>query len=88
MDPVEVLGWISSLILLATIVAQVRKQWRTQAYDGVSNWLYAGQIGSSCGFVAYSWFVENWVFVVTNSLLLALNIFGFFLMRHLRSQDC
>jgi hypothetical protein len=34
-------------------------------------WLFAGQIvASSSGFVVYSWTLGNWVFVVTNMLML------------------
>lgn len=67
---VELLGWLSSAILLATLVRQVVKQWREGSSEGVSRWLFAGQIAASIGFVAYSALVGNWVFVVTNALIL------------------
>ena len=37
---------------------------------------YIGQIAASAGFVAYSWLLDNLVFIVTNSLLLLTGIFG------------
>lgn len=66
----ELIGWVSSIILLLTIGRQVWKQWEVGHSEGVSKWLFIGQIAASVGFVTYSWMVGNTVFVVTNSLLL------------------
>jgi len=60
---------MSSLILLLTITNQVYRQWRRGSSDGVSPWLFVGQITASLGFLVYSVSVENWVFTVTNALL-------------------
>lgn len=65
----EVIGWFSSVILVLTISAQLRKQWRSGSSKGVSKWLFIGQIFASLGFVIYSVRLSNWVFVVTNALL-------------------
>lgn len=65
----ELIGWTSSVILLLTIVTQIRKQWRERSTQGVSPWLYVGQIAASAGFTTYSWLVHNWVFVITNALV-------------------
>lgn len=67
---IELLGWLSSAILLVTLFAQVRKQWREGRSEGVSRWLFVGQTAASVGFTLYSWLVGNWVFVVTNALIL------------------
>jgi MtN3 and saliva related transmembrane protein len=75
MDP-EYIGWASSLVLLATILKQVHKQWREASSEGVSRWLFAGQIAASSGFVVYSWLVGNPVFVATNALLVLSAIAG------------
>jgi MtN3 and saliva related transmembrane protein len=64
----EWIGWASSLVLLATLVKQVWKQYRTETVAGVSRWLYRGQIAASAGFVAYSAMLHNWVFIATNAL--------------------
>jgi uncharacterized protein with PQ loop repeat len=72
----EVIGWISSLILVATIARQVHKQWSEGTSEGVSIWLYAGQIAASLGFVIYSILVSNWVFIFTNSLMVLNGIAG------------
>jgi uncharacterized protein with PQ loop repeat len=73
----EIIGWTSSVILLATIVQQIHKQWREASSAGVSKWLFVGQTAASLGFTIYSWLVHNWVFVVTNALLLTAGITGF-----------
>ncbi|WP_438005736.1 PQ-loop repeat-containing protein [Sorangium sp. So ce321] len=67
----EAIGWISSSILVLTVGKQVYKQWKTKTSEGVSKWLFVGQLAASIGFVVYSWLVENWVFVATNSLMVA-----------------
>jgi MtN3 and saliva related transmembrane protein len=66
----ELLGWLSSLILLATVLQQIWAQWRERSTRDVSKWLFIGQSAASAGFTTYSWLVHNWVFVVTNGLLL------------------
>jgi uncharacterized protein with PQ loop repeat len=73
---VEALGWTSSLILLATLVKQVHKQWRDGTGAGISKWLFIGQLAASVGFTIYSYLVESWVFVVTNGLLTINNVIG------------
>jgi hypothetical protein len=61
-------------VLVLTLARQVYTQWREKTSKGISKWLYIGQVFASVGFIAYSWLVENWVFVVTNTLIL-LNTF-------------
>src|SRR5512146_3542879 len=81
----EALGWLSSLILVVTIAKQVHKQWREGSSRGVSRWLFVGQIAASAGFTAYSWLVRNWVFVVTNGLMLVNALLGLaIVLRHRR----
>jgi uncharacterized protein with PQ loop repeat len=63
---IELIGWISAIILAMTISRQVYTQWKTKSCEGVSPWLFVGQLAASIGFVAYSFLVDNWVFVVTN----------------------
>lgn len=65
----EVIGWVSSFILVLTIGKQVYKQWKEGASENVSKWLFIGQLAASLGFTLYSWMVGNWVFVVTNSVM-------------------
>ena len=67
----NLLGWISSLVLLATLLQQVVVQWRGRKSAGVSIWLFAGQFISSAGFALYSYLLGNWVFLCTNLALLA-----------------
>lgn len=70
------LGWAASAVLMATLVQQVVKQARDDQAQGVSRWLFAGQIASSLGFIAYSALVGSRVFVVTNSCILVTAIVG------------
>ena len=76
MQPEDWLGWGASAVLRATLLRQVFVQWRERRTDGVSSWLFVGQITASVGFVIYSWLVDNRVFVVTNSALLLTAIAG------------
>jgi MtN3 and saliva related transmembrane protein len=83
----ELIGWLSSAILLATLARQVLKQWRERKTEGVSRWLFVGQTSASLGFTVYSALVGNWVFTVTNGLILLNAILGLLLTRHLRRQQ-
>ncbi|HWE26928.1 MAG TPA: hypothetical protein VHB97_02955 [Polyangia bacterium] len=71
-----IVGWLSSLVLLATLAKQVHKQWRERRCEGVSKWLFRGQIAASLGFTVYSLLVREWIFVVTNALILLSAIAG------------
>ncbi|HYO96536.1 MAG TPA: hypothetical protein VER33_18615 [Polyangiaceae bacterium] len=77
----DVIGWLSSVILLATISTQIYKQWHDHTSQGVSKWLFVGQTAASLGFTIYSYQVANWVFVVTNALMLLAGITGYLITR-------
>lgn len=87
MKPVltDSIGWTSSLILLLTIVGQLHKQWRARSAAGVSRWLFVGQTVASAGFTLYSALVRNWVFTVTNALLLLSALVGCALTFHFKA---
>ena len=74
--PVELIGWGSSLILLATLLRQGYTQWRTRATSGVSKWLFAGQCAASVGYIWYSVALHNWVYVSSNIAILGTAILG------------
>ena len=83
----EAIGWASSFILVLTIAKQVYKQWHEGSSEGVSRWLFVGQMAASLGFTVYSWLVNNWVFVVTNSLMLVNGLLGLIIvLRHRRRE--
>lgn len=63
----DLLGWLSSAILVLTMVVQVHRQWSAGSSKGVSIWLFIGQAAASLGFLIYSARIDNWVFVVTNA---------------------
>lgn len=76
MPSADYLGWAASGVLLATLGRQVWVQYREERTEGLSSWLFAGQITASSGFVVYSVLVGNAVFVLTNAALLATAITG------------
>jgi len=78
----ELIGWTSAVILLITIGRQVYTQWRSGSTQGVSKWLFIGQLAASSGFVVYSWLLDNWVFVVTNGLMLITAAIGQVIYHH------
>lgn len=84
---VEVVGWVSSSILVLTIARQIYKQWQEGSSEGVSKWLFVGQIAASLGFTIYSWLVKNWVFVVTNSIMLLNGLLGLGIVLHHRRRE-
>lgn len=83
----DVLGWVASLVLIATIVNQVRKQIRDRTAEGVSIYLFAGQIFSSLGLAVYSYNLGNWVFTVLNFVLLLTNITGFYFTKKFKDEE-
>ena len=82
----EIIGWISSLILVVTIGKQVYKQWKEGKSEGVSSWLFVGQLAASIGFVIYSILVSNWVFIFTNSLMVLNGIAGLIINIYLKNR--
>lgn len=83
MNP-DIVGWAASAILLATLGRQIYTQSKDPNATGVSHWLFAGQILASIGFVTYSALLGNWVFIVTNSLILLTAVVGQLVMWHKR----
>ncbi len=83
----EIIGWASSVILLLTLIKQVYKQWKDGETEGVSKWLFIGQLFASVGFTIYSYLVENWVFTITNGLLTINNIVGISLYFHFLKKN-
>ena len=72
----EAIGWASAAVFLATISRQVFTQYQSGTFEGVSKWLFVGQVVASTGFVVYSYLLDNWVFVLTNALILVAALFG------------
>jgi len=84
MNLTDAIGWGASAILIATLTRQVYTQWRERTTDGVSRWLFIGQLCASIGFTIYSARVGNGVFVFTNSVLLLTAIVGQLIFRRNR----
>lgn len=82
----EWIGWMSSGILVATLARQLVKQWKEKTSEGVSIWLFLGQVSAEIGFLIYSVLVENWIFAVTNALLLLENFIGFLITLRFRKD--
>ncbi len=83
---IEIIGWASSIILLITLVKQVYKQWKEGTGEGISKWLFAGQVCASVGFTVYSYLVGNWVFTITNAVLTVNNLVGLWLSLYFRRR--
>ena len=75
----DLLGWASSAILLATLISQIYKQWKKGTVEGVSKWLFIGQLATSIGFTIYSIAKGDMVFIVTNSLLCISAVVGVYI---------
>ena len=83
----DVLGWAATAVLIATLTRQIYKQHQAGSTEGVSTWLFVGQMTASVLFIAYSALVGSVVFVVTNSLILVTAVVGQVLaVRRRRSQ--
>src|SRR3984957_404491 len=84
---IDLIGWASSVVLLATISRQVYTQWKTRSTQGVSKWLFIGQLTASCGYTVYSILLHNWVFMASNIALLGTAVVGqALLIRNRRSS--
>ena len=83
----ELIGWSASLILLATLIKQVYKQWSDGTSEGISKWLFVGQLAASTGFTVYSYLVGSWVFLFTNLLLTINNIVGIVLYFRFKNRQ-
>ncbi|MEO6259916.1 MAG: hypothetical protein ABIP63_06170 [Thermoanaerobaculia bacterium] len=77
----EAIGWLSSVVLILTIAKQVHKQWQAGTSEGVSIWLFVGQLAASVGFTIYSVLIHSWVFVVTNSLMVINGLVGYWITK-------
>jgi uncharacterized protein with PQ loop repeat len=83
----EILGWVSSFILLVTVGKQVYKQWQEGTSEGVSKWLFFGQIAASIGFLVYSLMIWNPVFIVTNILMVFNSLAGLSILFYHRRRE-
>lgn len=83
----QAIGWVSSALLVVTLGQQVWKQWKEGKSEGISSWLFIGQTAASVGFTIYSVLVHDWVFVVTNALLLTNGLLGYFILRRNRRRQ-
>ncbi|MDQ3711909.1 MAG: hypothetical protein M3388_06790 [Acidobacteriota bacterium] len=83
----EIIGWVSSLILFLTVSRQIFKQWHEGTSEGVSIWLFAGQIVASTGFAIYSWMIWNPVFIFTNVSMILNGIVGFIVSLYFKKRE-
>ena len=81
------LGWLAASILLTTMFAQVRKNWKEHKLKGVNPLLYYGQALASLCFAVYSLTINSWVFVVTNTLGFVAAIIGIYLVHRYRKSE-
>jgi MtN3 and saliva related transmembrane protein len=86
-DMPDLIGWISSCILLVTIAEQVHKQFRDDTSRGVSTWLFIGEMASAIGFLTYSILLGITVYIVTNSIMILNAILGLAITIHHRRRE-
>ena len=84
---VDLIGWASAAVLLATILNQVRQQWVSGSTAGVSSWLFIGQTAASFGFSVYSALTGAWVFLFVNVALLFSGLAGQLIFWRNRRRD-
>lgn len=87
MDWVSAIGVASSCILVLTIGKQVFKQYKEGKSEGVSKWLFLGQMTASGGFLLYSWLKRDWVFIATNGVMLLNGLAGYLIVLHHRRNE-
>ena len=83
---VEAIGWAATAILIATLSRQIWRQWKTPNPEGVSHWLFVGQLATSILFLTYSALVGNSVFVVSNAALVLVALVGLVIDRKQRAK--
>lgn len=86
MNP-DLVGWMASAVLLITLSRQIHTQSQDPNARGVSRWLFVGQMLASVGFILYSIMVDNWVFIVTNTLILLTALVGQLVMWRKRRRS-
>jgi MtN3 and saliva related transmembrane protein len=83
----NIIGWGSTLILIATLGAQIGKELASGKANNVSPWLFVGQCAASLGFLIYSVLVGSAVFIVSNALILVTALIGEGVRRWLVARD-
>ena len=83
----DIIGWLSTTILVFTVGRQAYTQWKEGSTGGMSRWLFIGQFAASTGFVIYSYLLDNIVFVVSNVFLLVIAVIGQGLYLHNKKRE-
>lgn len=83
----EIIGWASSAILCATLLTQIYKQWKEKTSHGISKYLFFGQVTAQIGFIVYSWILNNWIFLATNSALLLVSFLGLWVTLKFKKKE-
>lgn len=77
----QLLGWGGSVLLIFTITAQILRQWNEGSSKGVSPWLYIGQFSASTALLVYSVLLDEWVFIVLNTVMALAALVGLLIWR-------
>ncbi|QGJ67323.1 hypothetical protein FDU21_05300 [Xanthomonas oryzae pv. oryzae] len=81
MQFVDSVGWLASIVLIATLIRQIYEQWRSDAAQSISRWLFLAQISASVLFVLYRYLVGHAVLIVSNALMLPTGLTGYGVQR-------
>ena len=86
MDLEMLVGWSASLLLFITVGSQVVKQYRERSVEGVSRFLFVGQLMASVLFLVYAVMGDNLVFIVSNAFMVATALAGQLILLRNRRQ--
>lgn len=76
---IEIVGWVASAVLVATLFWQVYSQYTAESVEGVSPGLFIGQLAASAGFLIYSYVIGDMVFLVAQIALVIAASLGLFI---------
>jgi uncharacterized protein with PQ loop repeat len=82
----NILGWSATVVLLVTLLAQIRREIQSGKVDEISPLLFIGQCAASVLFLAYSALVGNLVFIVSNAMILVVALLGVWVRHRLKAK--
>jgi uncharacterized protein with PQ loop repeat len=84
----DLVGWLSSALLLVTFGSQTFMQWKEKdgKTDGYTIVFFVAAILGTAGNIAYSWMTHNLVFTLLNITLVINNVVGLVIVLRRRAR--
>ncbi|PZR28066.1 MAG: hypothetical protein DI535_07855 [Citrobacter freundii] len=76
---VDVLGYVAGAITALTFLPQVIKTWREKSAKDISLLMFLIAAVNEIMWIVYGALLENWVIILTNSVVLAMSLTMIFL---------